>query len=74
MRWLRWRFRCHQGRDCARIEFGPLECEEGDELPPPGSYLVSEYMCGSCGTRYRSTALVGNGGAVTAGGRERIVA
>lgn len=49
MKWLRWIFVCHLGRDCADVHL------IGNERLPPGLVAVVEYTCDGCGRTYTST-------------------
>lgn len=60
-RWLRWNLICFRGRRCTHLV---IDTDWGDnldevELPPDGTVVGFDYTCGGCGTRYRSTALLG---------------
>jgi len=55
-RWLLWNLRCLRGRRCARLEVLNVE------FPLPGSVFQMDYLCGGCGTLYRSEALAGEAG------------
>lgn len=49
MKWLRWIFVCHFGRDCAVFDVHNLR---GPWSLPPGYGLVVRWGCPNCGRTY----------------------
>lgn len=58
-RWLLWNVRCRRGRKCADLKISGHNC------PVPGVVVHLEYWCGSCGTHYERSALLGFDGILT---------
>lgn len=60
-----WAVRCRFGRRCADLQFMRFTGLE------PGFSVHGEYVCGGCGTRYTTSALVCGDGTFVSGGRIR---